>query len=199
MNINTPEYVPEPVSEWGFMQTATSITRLIISLFFVFLYGCGAENNSRGNSSFESKASTEIPASVQKLALAPGSTLKAYITIDNNNKIEMNLDTAAAGSASVSIAGLSLASHRIVITYEYTLNGVIYTLATASKTIDLSSGSASLSFVSADYKTDTYDRDNDGISNVDELKNGTDPGVIDVVAPGPCVLDQTVIGGCVLG
>jgi len=94
-----------------------------------------------------------LPAGLQKLALGGGGTLNAYATIDGNadNRIIMSINPAGAGSASVSIPGLSRALHSILIRYEYTTGGITYIVASADKDIDLSTGSAVLNFASTDF------------------------------------------------
>jgi len=168
------------------------IFKLMISLLFVSLYACSSDDNVASTSS---KATTEMPSELQKLTLSGGGTLAAYVTIDGDtaNRRTMSIDGAGSGSASASIPGLTLAPHTIVISYEYTdTNGTIV-LASASNTVDLTSGSGSLSFVAADYDLDTYDEDGDGISNAAELAAGTDP------RDDACVIGASIIGDCTLG
>ena len=167
--------------------------KFILSLAFVTLYACssGDDNASASNS----KATTEMPSALQKLTLASGGTLSAYVTIDGDtaNRIEMTIDDTGSGSAFASIPGLSLELHTIVISYEFTdTNGTIV-LATASNTVDLSSGSGSMSFAETDYDLSSYDDDGDGISNAAELAAGTDP------RDGACVIGSSIIGDCTLG
>ncbi len=149
--------------------------KLVLILLYLALHACGGSNDNGQIS--ENKAVAELPAGVQKLTLNGSGTLSAYIVIDGDtdNKILMVLDRSA-GSASLVVPALTRELHRIDITYDYTLSGVTYILATASKSIDLSSGAAELSFSITDYLTDPHDDDNDGSSNIAELRSGTDPG-----------------------
>ncbi|VAW58941.1 Chitinase [hydrothermal vent metagenome] len=151
--------------------------KLILSLLFLALYACGGGDNSTGQNTSENKTIVELPDGVQKLTLNGEGTLNAYIVIDGDTdkKITMVLDRNA-GTASLVVPALTRELHRIKITYDYTLSGVTYILATASRDIDLSSGATNLSFSITDYQTDPYDDDNDGSSNIAELKSGTDPG-----------------------
>lgn len=153
------------------------LQKLISLILFLSLVSCGSGDNNTEQSAAENKASTELPAGVQKLALTGNGRLNAYITLDGNNanRTAMSINPAGAGTASLVLPGLTRAVHNITITYEYTLDGLTYVLATASKTIDLSSGSASLNFTAIDYETDGFDDDSDGSSNVAELKSNTDP------------------------
>jgi len=163
--------------------------RVIISLVLLnTLYACES-NYATGTSN----TTTEMPAEIQKLTLASGGTLSAYVSVDGGARIEMTIDPAGAGSASASIPSLSLASHTVTITYEYTdINGTVI-LATATSTVDLTSGSGSLSFAATDYDFASHDSDGDGISNAAEIAAGTDP------TDGACVLGSSIIGSCTLG
>ncbi len=151
--------------------------KLILSLLLFMLYACN-DGGSNSTGSGGSKASTELPSGLQKLILGNGGTLSAYITIDGatNNRTKMNIDRTGKGSASANIPGLSLATHNISISYEYTTGSTTYVLASANRTVDLASGSASINFTSINYDFDFYDNDRDGFSNAYELGEGTNPG-----------------------
>ncbi len=151
------------------------ISKLVIGLLFLNLYACDGGNDTLDNAT--SKATSDLPSELQKLALAGGGELSAYITIDGDvaNRKKMTIDNTA-GSASVSISGLDFAPHTIMISYVYTFASEDYLLAIAIKNIDLSSGAGSLGFFASDYDTDSFDYDNDGISNAAEFRAGTDVG-----------------------
>jgi len=104
--------------------------KLILSLLLLFIYACNDGNNSTAENTANNKATTALPGGLQKLTLGADGALNAYITIDNDtiNKKVMLINTAGAGSASLSLPGLSRAPHTITITYEYTLDGSIYVL-----------------------------------------------------------------------
>jgi len=142
-----------------------------------------------------SNATTEIPTDLQKLTLPGGGTLRAFVTIDGDTagRVELTINTVGAGSAAGSFPGLSLTSHTVLITYEYTDGTGTMVLATATSTVDLSSGSGSINFVAADYDLASHDTDGDGVSNAAELSAGTDP------RDSTCVLDTSIIGSCTLG
>ncbi len=169
------------------LQILHKFMKFIFIFVFLGLSACSNPDESALNNSTENKATTELPSVLQKLAVNGGGTLSAYIIIDGNfnNKKLMTIDGSGAGSASVSIPGLSLAPHTIEIRYEYTLEGNVYPVATATREIDLTSGSASLGFTSNDYEFDLFDSDNDGVNNAAELRAGTDPGAgsSDITAP----------------
>lgn len=152
------------------------------------LSACGSSSDNS-----ESNATTQMPAALLTI-VGPG-TLQAFVTIDGNTagRTEMTIDGTGTGSASASVPGLSLAVHTVLIEYEYTDGASTITLATASNTVDLSSGSGSISFLATDYDLASYDDDSDGVSNADELAAGSDP------LDSDCVLDISVIGTCTLG
>ncbi|VAW62864.1 hypothetical protein MNBD_GAMMA09-1470 [hydrothermal vent metagenome] len=169
------------------------LIRIIFSLFFIhILSACGGDNNIEKS---VSKTTAEMPVELQKLVGTGGGTLRAYVTIDGDtsNRIEMTINPAGAGSASAAIPGLSLKSYTVLISYEYTQGANTLILATASKTVDLTSGSGSLSFLVGDYQDiGTHDDDGDGISNAAELAAGSDPW------DNVCNLDISTIGNCTL-
>lgn len=150
---------------------------LISGILFLTLYACSSGDSNTTQNVTDNKTTAELPAGMQKLSLGNNGSLSAYATIDGDtvNRITMDINPAGAGSATLTIAGLTRAIHTITITYEYTSAGVTYIVATAGKSIDLSTGSARLSFFADDYDTQSYDTDSDGSSNAAELKSGTNP------------------------
>ena len=96
-------------------------------------------------------------------------------------------------TATGAIPGLSRDVHTVKIEFEYTdsSNNTV-TVATASTSVDLSSGDGSVSFTDTDYDLASYDDDNDGLSNAEELAAGTSP--ID----SGCVIGVSLIGNCTL-
>lgn len=174
----------------------TVTLKLVFSacLFFV-LYAC-----SDGNDNITTTESvTEVPEFIQSIAALNVGTgnLVATITVDDSPPIAMTIsDDGLTSSASVT---LSMAVHTITITFEFTEGTETVTLATATKQIDLTSGSASLSFAVEDYSTD-FDSDNDGFSNLAEIIANTNP-TDELDTPLTCLLDDTnsLIGSCALG
>jgi len=183
------------------MNSVNRVTRIILSL--VFLNALVACSGSDNNQAAVNTTTTEIPAELQKLTLGTG-TLRAFVTVDGDTagRTEMTIDTSGSGTASVSIPGLSLAMHTITITYEYTDTFGTVVLATATQTVDLTSGSGSINFVESDYDLASYDDDGDGFNNAIEVATGSDPTVpTSVPPPGSinCVLDTSTLDNCTLG
>ena len=143
---------------------------------------------------------TEIPQFIQKLALDttdPNAKLLAWITIDGGTRTQLTIDLVA-GTASSSIT-LSRSKHTVLIEFEFTDDVDTITLATATKTADLSAGDASLTFADGDYTTN-FDEDNDTFTNLIEITNNSDPlDPLDLPSISDCILDTSVIGGCNLG
>ena len=173
-----------------------NISKLILSIVLINALVACSDNHETSSTS---QAITSTPSVIQKLSGTTGGTLTAFITMDGDtdpaNRIPMTIDPSGAGSASATIPGLSMGVHTIVITYQYEDgSGNIMTLATTAVTsIDLTSGSGSLSFVETDYELDAHDDDLDGVSNADELAAGSNP------LDSECVLDVSKIGSCTLG
>ena len=173
-----------------------NILKLIFSACFVLaLSACSSDDDTVATAD----TVTEIPQFIQKLALNttdPNASLLAWITIDGDGgtRTQMTIDSVA-GTSSTSIT-LSRTIHTVLVEFEFTDGVDTITLATATKEIDLSAGDASLTYADTDYETASYDDDNDGISNLNEIIIGSDPLVPDA---SDCILDTSVIGGCTLG
>jgi len=87
----------------------------------------------------------------------------------------MAIDPSGAGSATIAVPGLSRDRHDITITYEYTLAGITYEVAVATRDINLAEGDDNLAFVADDYNLNGSDDDGDGFSNAAELKARSNP------------------------
>lgn len=127
-------------------------------------------NNSNNNIS-ETSSVTQIPVSIQKLTTLPSGTLRAWITVDDGARTEMTLNRDA-GTASAEIPGLSLTSHDVLIEYEFTDSYGTILLASATTTVDMSSGSTTINFETYDT---SHDKDQDGMTNIAEFAAGTNP------------------------
>lgn len=177
-----------------------NVAKIIFSLILLnALAACSDSDEVAG--SIASVAKTEMPPELQKLLGTDLTNLRAFVTVDGDtaNRTEMTISTSGTGSASASIPGLTLDMHTIIITYEYTDgSGNTFILATATNTVDLSSGDGSISFLASDYDLASYDEDGDGISNADEVAAGSDP--LDPTSGSTdCVLGTSTIGNCTLG
>lgn len=172
----------------------TKFFKLIFSACFILVLSACSSND---DTAATTETVTEIPQFIQKLALTttdPNAELLAWLIIDGD-PIPLTIDLVA-GTASKSIT-LSRGKHELQIKFEFTDTVDTITLATTpTQIVDLSAGDVSLTFEVADYITADYDNDGDGISNLDEIKQGSDPLVADV---SDCILDTSVIGGCILG
>jgi len=160
--------------------------RLLILVIAIFaLSACGDSSNSQPTSM---TSVTELPSSV--LILPSGGLLRAYISIDGGARTELSI---SSNTATGTIPSLSREIHTVLIEFTYTdtTNNTV-TVATASKPVDLSSGDANVSFADADYDLASYDDDNDGLSNAEELAAGTSP------VDSGCVIGVSLVGSCTL-
>ena len=171
----------------------TKTLRLIFSVCFILALSACSDDDSIATA----ETMTEIPQSVQAVAALittdPDASLLAWITIDGGTRTQMAIDTVA-GTSSASITGLSRSVHTVKLEFEFTDGVNTITLATVTSSVDLTNGDASLSFADTDY-TITYDDDGDGINNVTEVKNGSDPLIPAVIIPAviDCILDTSTI------
>jgi len=181
----------------------TTLLKLVVSSFLILVLSACSSND---DTVATAETVTEIPLFIQKFALNttdPNAHLLAWITITKvgdppcptpcPTRTPMTIDSAA-GTVSASIP-LDRATYTVFIEFEFTDGVATITLATVDSPVDLSNGDASLSFTDADYDIN-FDNDSDGINNVTEIINGTDP-LVPVVTN--CILDTSVIGGCTLG
>ena len=146
------------------------LTRLIWLLVTAFLLAAlSACGNSNNNS--ETTSVVKLPINIQKLTL-PSGALTAWITVDDI-QTQMTIDSVA-GTASATITGLTLDTHTVLIEFKFTDSNQTILIATSSRSVDLSAGSATISFADEDYDTG-YDEDQDGLSNIDELAWGKNP------------------------
>ena len=141
------------------------INLLLITCLLVVVSACDSNNNS------EKVSVVRLPGIIQKLIL-PSGALSAWITIDGKRS-QMTIDSVA-GTASATITGLPRVRLDVLIEFEFTDSNQSILIASATRSVDLSAGSATISFVEADYYT-SYDEDKDGLSNVDELASGNNP------------------------
>ncbi|VAX05439.1 hypothetical protein MNBD_GAMMA19-1651, partial [hydrothermal vent metagenome] len=114
-----------------------------------------------------------IPAALRNLSA--DSTLTAYIRVDGGERQQMSISD---GNATISLTGISQGSHTFTVEFEYISNstpGNPIIVARASKTIDVGPGDNPLDILEADYETDSFDEDGDGVSNLDEILNGSSP------------------------
>jgi len=119
----------------------TTLQLILCACLILVLSACSSNDHTAATAD----TVTEIPQAILKLDLITDGSLLAWIKIDDDTRIAMDVNSAT-GSVSASIPGLSREVHTVVIEFEYTDGVNTITLATATKTVDLSSGDGSLSF-----------------------------------------------------
>jgi len=170
------------------MRTRKSRYTLLIWVFGLLALSACSNESSDNQPTTSVTSVIQMPASL--LLLPPDGVLRAYVTVDDGERIEM---TISGDIATATIPGLSRTTHDVLITYEFTDSASnTLTVATAIKTVDLSSGDASIAFVETDYDTASYDNDSDCLSNAEELAAGLNP------LNSECILGASLIGCCTL-
>ncbi|HED34329.1 MAG TPA: hypothetical protein ENJ08_08975, partial [Gammaproteobacteria bacterium] len=145
------------------------VTRFVI--LTILLVVSSACSNNDNNPPVDTV--TKIPPAIQKLTVPSGSSIRAWVTVDNNPRIEMQID-ATTGTASVSIPALTQAVHNLLLEYEFSNATETLVIASVNRSVNLSAGSTTLNISNAEYATN-FDEDQDGVSNITELANGTNP------------------------
>ena len=174
------------------MQSYKQLYRWIIFLLIPPIAACGGKSD--GGVEFESGNSPgiAIPKAVRTATIDADGITYAILYCDGNDHAMTIANDIATGTCS----DLSTETqHTITIEFRFTPTSSpnqSYPLATATKeNVSVTSGNTSLSFQEADYDT-SFDSDGDQISNVDEVRNNTDPG------DSGCVLGHSFIGHCTL-
>jgi len=154
-----------------------------------FLSAC-SDTENQDSSPADVQLAFDVPLSDHVRAL-PVSGLQAYLIVDNDGvRRAMSVDGTGA---SLDVA-LAPGSHDFTIIYEFTNTVGTFTLANFTKTMDISSGSNTVSYSKDEYVYE--DSDGDGLSNAEELDvdNEADP-----TTTVPCELGTAIIGDCTLG
>ena len=164
-----------------------------ISLFLLLatltLTACNNQNDSASDTD---NVSIKIPDVVSKLDLTTG-TLSATISCpDGNKQMDIDIESGTA-SAECSDVPTGSTSFTVVFTYDLAPFGPLV-VASATQTLDVTSGSNSLVFTAEDYVTASFDEDGDGISNILELDEAS------TTSPISCTLAvAAALGTCELG
>jgi hypothetical protein len=137
----------------------------------------------------------ELPAGVNVSALPTNGALHAYAVVDGGDRQELSIDLVSQ-TVNGTLTGIAPGNHgfTIEVVFRYDNNTEVM-LARANLNMDVGSGSNSLTLEASSYTT-SFDEDGDGVDNLAELNEGTDPTN---PADQECVIGSSAIGGCVLG
>jgi len=155
----------------------SNLFAFIFFAFIVLFVNACSQGSSTVNVEQQEGKGIILPAAL--VTLPPGGALSAYIRIDNGDRQQLTIN---GGTASASLTGISEGSHLFTLEFEYTSTDPItlmphppIILASASQTIVVGPGINTLNFLESSYNIDGYDDDGDGISNLAEITNGTNP------------------------
>lgn len=155
------------------------LTKSILLIIYFALVGCGAEKTSlKDESQTHSQSASlkvmdfELPNISPSSFNTPGQ-LKAYISIDDGEPIEMALGD---DNALLSVDGITMGDHQLTLVFEHHSDAYgVVTVATVSKPFTISKGENLLSISQSEYQIAGLDNDNDGASNLAELSNTLQP------------------------
>jgi len=157
----------------AFSVLLTRFKTLVFFAFVVVVTSACTQGSSTVTAQQSDGGGIVVPAALR--SLPAGSELTAYIRVDDGERQPM---TIADDNASIQLTGISQGSHTFIIEFEYISNnspGNPIILARASKTIDVGPGDNPLDILESDYETDSFDEDGDGVSNLKEISNGSNP------------------------
>ena len=149
------------------------ISLLLVVLVFLVTTACSS-GDSNVTTHKNVAGGVSLPKAL-KTALPDNGTLTAYIRVNGGQRQQMSLD---GDNAIINISGLTPGSHTFTVEFEFVFNASPnkpFILASATKTHNLSTGNNTLNIAETDYDIERFDEDSDGQSNLDELKNKTNP------------------------
>jgi len=161
------------MSTMAFSVLLTRIKSLVFFAFIVVVTSACTQGDSTVTSQPQGGGGIAVPAAL--LTLPAGSTLTAYIQVDGGDRQQM---TISGSNASISLTGISQGDHTFTVEFEYISSsapGNPIILARAIETMEVGSGTNVLEILEEDYDTDSFDEDGDGVSNLDEVSNGSNP------------------------
>ena len=163
---------------------------LLIAVFL--LSACGSSDEPTANSTIEGdNVAFKIPDSLLGSRLdQTAGTLSASISVNGGADQAM---TISGTTASVTLSSIPVGATTFIIKFFYD-NGSAGPLqvAQATKTLTVAGGSNALNFAAADFTASfaSFDRDGDGISNIDELdENSTSNPLVSSCILGTAALD----------
>ena len=169
-----------------------------VALSGVLLSGCGGGSNGGNEPGTQTpQPDAEAPASLRATFPAIGDTkalrsvpgeLMGFVVIDGVDRVPLAIGD---GDAEAEFE-LGVGQYDIHVIFEFfdEDRSTTWMLAVSpSRQVEVMVGqNAELTFEAANYSFD-FDDDDDGIDNLTELENGTDPGTPDVAGPTGAVVD----------
>jgi len=150
--------------------------RVLGLLLIVQLSACGVNNNATLSTQDNTgSGGIAIPLAIAT-ALPSNGSLAAYLRIDGGARYPMKI---TGDTASVTLDNLTPGAHTLTVEFEFTSDTNLNTplmLARGIKIINLVAGNNGVNFSDIVYDTN-FDYDLDGLSNLKELADNTDPFV----------------------
>ena len=164
----------------------------------VLLSGCGGGSNGGSEPGTQTaQPDAEAPASLRATFPAIGVTkalrsvpgeLMGFVVVNDVDRIPLAIEDGEAGAE----FELGVGQYGIGVIFEFFDEDRSTTwmlAASPTQAVEVAVGqSTELLFEAINYTFD-FDDDNDGINNLTELENGTDPGTADVAGPTGAVVD----------
>lgn len=151
--------------------TGFMLNRMMAVSAVLWLMGCSQETE-------------QDVQSVSSVALSPPDFLLESKTIDEenytptlsiDNKIYALAKSGGQWTGTFNVAANE--SYQIRVDWNENYKGRQLPMASATKTVEVGSSAVSAQIASADYDTTSFDEDSDGLSNLDERNNNSNPFV----------------------
>lgn len=162
----------------NFKSTIQNTSKILKSIFAlglaITLVACGGSEDSHPVPEMPSGLKVYVPEGVIQNKLPTDGTLRAYISIDGNDRIPM---TIVDGEARARLEEIDFGEHIFRIEFEFDSDdfGQGIDVAQVSRTIDVGSNTG-LTFQQGDYDT-SFDDDNDNRTNLEELTANLNPRI----------------------
>lgn len=147
----------------GGIAVNASRLKFATSLILITLCGCDSQDS-------ELVQAFRVPDRIAMATVPDNALLSANVSVDGQARYRMVFDNLVS-EASVSLDGFALEAHEITVTFQYLVRADNVDIATATRIYNPDIDMGLVAFTESDYTWP--DDDNDGVSNLDEINNGT--------------------------
>ncbi len=165
--------------------------RKIIKTLMVFGFGavlssCGGDSNNE-SSTEAPQLKIFVPDGIRQSKLPDAGTLLAYLTLDNGSRRTMTVGT---DEATISLTEIPFGEHEFSVEFEFDSDdfGQNILLSRATQVVEITASANSILFDSSSYDT-SFDNDEDGRTNLEELSDNLNPNVANLAENDPLTIE----------